>query len=161
MLTYLRLDAHLHRYRFDLRTGRTTEQVMDDDNSEFPSMNQGFVGRPARYTYNMHISPEKTLLFDGLMKYDVERGTAETHWFGDGRWGSEAPFAPRPGAAPRTTATSCRTCTTSATARPRCTCSTRATWRPSPCAGCALPVRVPLGFHATWIPGGSLPGGSA
>ena len=24
-----------------------------------------------------------------------------------------------------------------------------------------LPVRVPLGFHATWIPGERLPGGSA
>ena len=24
-----------------------------------------------------------------------------------------------------------------------------------------LPVRVPLGFHATWVPGESLPGGSA
>ena len=24
-----------------------------------------------------------------------------------------------------------------------------------------LPVRVPLGFHATWVPGERLPGGSA
>jgi hypothetical protein len=24
-----------------------------------------------------------------------------------------------------------------------------------------LPVRVPIGFHATWIPGERLPGGSA
>ena len=35
-------------------------------------MNQATIGSRARYTYNMHISPEKTLLFDGLMKYDVE-----------------------------------------------------------------------------------------
>jgi carotenoid cleavage dioxygenase-like enzyme len=25
----------------------------------------------------------------------------------------------------------------------------------------ALPVRVPIGFHATWVPGERLPGGSA
>ena len=24
-----------------------------------------------------------------------------------------------------------------------------------------LPVRVPIGFHATWVPGERLPGGSA
>jgi carotenoid cleavage dioxygenase len=161
MLTYLRLDAHLHRYRFDLRTGRTTEQAMDDDNSEFPSMNQGLVGRSARYTYNMHISPEKTLLFDGLMKYDVERGTAETHWFGDGRWGSEAPFAPRAGAAAeddgwlvsyvhdeRENASEVHVLDArDVTGEPVCR--------------LRLPVRVPLGFHATWIPGEALPGGSA
>jgi carotenoid cleavage dioxygenase-like enzyme len=97
MLSYLRLDAHLHRYRFNLRTGSTREEVVDDDNSEFPSINLSMVGHTTRFAYSMHISPEKTLLFDGLMKYDVDDGSSETHWFGDGRWGSEAPFAPRPG----------------------------------------------------------------
>ena len=74
VLSYLRLDAHLHRYRFNLRTGKTTEQTIDDDNSEFPSINNNVLGTPSRWAYTMHISPESTLLFDGLMKYDVHTG---------------------------------------------------------------------------------------
>ena len=50
MLSYLRLDAHLHRYRFDLRTGRTTEQTIDDDNTEFPSINNGVLGHAVAAT---------------------------------------------------------------------------------------------------------------
>ncbi len=161
MLTYLRLDAHLHRYRFDLRTGRTTEQVMDDDNSEFPSMHQGLVGRPARYTYNMHISPEKTLLFDGVMKYDVERGTAETHWFGDGRWGSEAPFAPRPGARAEDDGYLVSYVHDERDGSSEVHVLDARDLAAQPVCRLRLPVRVPLGFHATWIPGGALPGGSA
>src|SRR5262249_30430017 len=83
MLSYLRLDAHLHRYRFDLRSGRTTETQLDDNNAEFPSINQGLSGTKSRYGYLMHISPETELLFDGLIKYDVETGDTATHWFGD------------------------------------------------------------------------------
>ena len=161
MLTYLRLDAHLHRYRFDLRTGQTREQVMDDDNSEFPSMNQGLIGRPARYTYNMHISPEKTLLFDGLMKYDVDRGVAETHWFGDDRWGSEAPFAPRPGSQEEDDGYLVSYVHDERDGSSEVHVLDARDMTADPVCRLRLPVRVPLGFHATWIPGGSLPGGSA
>ena len=161
MLTYLRLDAHLHRYRFDLRTGRTREQVMDDDNSEFPSMNQELIGRPARYTYNMHISPEKTLLFDGVMKYDVDEGTADTHWFGDGRWGSEAPFAPRPGARAEDDGYLVSYVHDERDGSSEVHVLDARDMTAEPVCRLRLPVRVPLGFHATWIPGERLPGGSA
>ena len=107
MLSYLRLDAHLYRYRFNLITGATTEGPLDDDNTEFPTMDVTRLGRPTRYAYTMRISPEPTLLFDGIVKYDTATGATDRHWFGDGRWGSEAPFAPRrERAAPKTTAIS-------------------------------------------------------
>jgi len=35
--------------------------------------------------------------FDGLVRFDSQTGTKEEHKFGSGRWGSEAPFAPRDG----------------------------------------------------------------
>jgi carotenoid cleavage dioxygenase len=161
MLSYLRLDAHMHRYRFDLRSGRCTEQVLDDDNSEFPSINQGLVGRQSRYAYNMHISPEKTLLFDGLMKYDVDAGAAETYWFGDGRWGSEAPFAPRPGAIAEDDGYLVSYVYDEREGRSEVEVLDAADVAAGPVCAIALPVRVPLGFHATWVPGERLPGGSA
>src|SRR5205807_4997014 len=57
MLSYLRLDAHVHRFRFDLASGQTNEEALDDDNMEFPSIRQDRQGRPTRYSYNMHITP--------------------------------------------------------------------------------------------------------
>jgi carotenoid cleavage dioxygenase len=161
MLSYLRLDAQMHRYRFDLRTGRTKEGPLDDDNSEFPSINQGLVGRRSRYAYNMHISPEKSLLFDGLIKYDVEAGTSDTYWFGDGRWGSEAPFAPRPGATREDDGYLVSYVYDEREARSDVAVLDAADLTAGPLCRIRLPVRVPLGFHATWIPAERLPGGSA
>ena len=161
MLSYLRLDAHLHRYRFDLRTGRTREEVVDDDNSEFPSINLGMVGQQSRYAYSMHISPEKTLLFDGLMKYDVGDGSSETYWFGDGRWGSEAPFAPRPGAMAEDDGYLLSYVYDEREGRSDVEVLDAQAVTAGPLCRIKLPVRVPLGFHATWVPGERLPGGSA
>jgi carotenoid cleavage dioxygenase-like enzyme len=161
MLSYLRLDAHLHRYRFDLRTGKTTEQMLDDDNSEFPSINQARVGRFSRYAYNMHISPESTLLFDGLMKYDTCTGASETHWFGEGRWGSEAPFAPRPGAEEEDDGYLVSYVYDELEGRSEVEVLDARDVSAGPICRVRLPVRVPIGFHATWVPGQRLPGGSA
>jgi carotenoid cleavage dioxygenase-like enzyme len=161
MLSYLRLDAHLYRYRFNLRTGRTSEQVLDDDNSEFPSINQGLIGRPSRFAYNMHISPEKSLLFDGPMKYDVDSGSARTHWFGDGRWGSEAPFAPRPGALDEDDGYLVSYVYDEREGHSEVDVLDARDVEAGPLCRIKMPVRVPLGFHATWIPGERLPGGSA
>jgi carotenoid cleavage dioxygenase-like enzyme len=161
MLSYLRLDAHLHRYRFDLRSGRTSEQVVDDDNSEFPSINLGMVGRRSRYAYNMHISPESTLLFDGLVKYDLDSGAAETHWFGDGRWGSEAPFAPRPGAVAEDDGYLVSYVYDEREQRSEVEVLDAADVGAGPICRIKLPVRVPLGFHATWVPGERLANGAA
>jgi carotenoid cleavage dioxygenase len=161
MLSYLRLDAHLHRYRFDLRSGRTSEQVLDDDNTEFPSVNLGTVGERASFAYTMHISPEKTLLFDGLMKYDLRSGSAEIYWYGDGRWGSEAPFAPRPGSSSEDDGYVLSYVYDEREERSDVEVLDAGDVSAGPVCRIKLPVRVPLGFHATWVPGERLPGGSA
>jgi carotenoid cleavage dioxygenase-like enzyme len=161
MLAYLRLDAHMQRYRFDLRTGRTAEQVVDDDTSEFPSINQRLLGRKSRYAYNMHISPESELLFDGLMKYDLESGAAETYWFGEGRWGSEAPFAPRSDSTGEDDGYLVSYVYDEREGRSEVEVLNAADVTAGPICRIKLPVRVPIGFHATWVPGERLPGGSA
>jgi carotenoid cleavage dioxygenase-like enzyme len=135
--------------------------VIDDDNSEFPSINQGRVGRRSRYAYNMHISPESELLFDGLMKYDVESGVAVTHRFGEGRWGSEAPFAPRPGASAADDGYVVSYVYDEREGRSEVEVLDAADLTAGPVCRIKLPVRVPIGFHATWVPGERLPGGSA
>jgi carotenoid cleavage dioxygenase-like enzyme len=165
MLTYLRMDAHIHRYRFNLRTGQTTEGPVDDENSEFPSINNWMLGHKSRYAYNMHISNEKSLLFDGLTKYDLGDGSSETHWYGEGRWGSEAPFAPRAGVAAGTTAEDDGYLVSYVydenAGHSEVQVLDAADVAAGPLCTVKIPVRVPIGFHATWVPGDKLPGGSA
>ncbi len=76
LLGYLRLDARLHRYVFDLATGTTTETQLDDANTEFPSIDTRECGAPSRYAYTAHIADAETVLFDGLLRYDLRHGQA-------------------------------------------------------------------------------------
>lgn len=151
MLSYLRLDAQLHRYRFDLRTGACTEGQLDDGNIEFPSIDTRQVGQRNRYSYNVHISPESTLLFDGLVRYDNLTDTKTEHFFGPGRWGSEAPFAPRDGASGADDGYLVTFVQDEREGRSELDIFDAADLAAGPVARVLLPQRVPLGFHATWI----------
>jgi len=161
MLTYLRLDAHVHRYRFDLDSGRTSEQMLDEDNMEFPSIRLDRLGRPSRYAYNMHISPEDSLLFDGLSKYDTDAQSVDTYWFGPGRWGSEAPFAPRPGSVQEDDGYLISYVCDEREQSSEVHILDAREVSAGPVCRLEIPFRVPLGFHATWVDGSRLPGGSA
>jgi carotenoid cleavage dioxygenase len=151
MLAYLRLDAHLYRYRFDMKTGATRESYLDDDNVEFPTMNAARVGRATRCAYTMHISPEPSLLFDGIVKYDTTTGSTDTHRFGPGRWGSEAPFAARPGAAAEDDGYLVSFVTDETSGRSEVEILDASDLAGGPVGRVLLPRRVPLGFHALWV----------
>ncbi|WP_410650928.1 carotenoid oxygenase family protein [Amycolatopsis sp. cmx-4-54] len=152
MLSYLRLDASLHRYRFNLRTGQCLENQLDDDNTEFPSVDSRVVGGRNRFSYAVHISPDSTLKFDGLVCYDNRAGTKTEHRFGPGRWGSEAPFAPRDGAAAGSDDGYLVTFVQDEReGRSELDVFDAADLAAGPVARVLLPQRVPLGFHATWV----------
>ena len=148
----LRLRAHLHRWRFDLESGECTEEALDDRVAEFPTINARFSGRRTRFSYHVTIPDTRTLLFDGLVKYDRDRAVAH-HAFGDGVFGSEAPFAPRAGATEEDDGyllTFVHDSTRDASELHIY--DARALER-GPITRAAVPQRVPLGFHATWVEG--------
>jgi carotenoid cleavage dioxygenase-like enzyme len=100
MMAYLDqqlLKPKLHRWRFNLKTGATVEERLDDRILEFGTINQKFAGQKYRYAYSAVPEPG-WFLFRGLVKHDLETGTSQSVEFGEGRFGSEAPFAPRIGA---------------------------------------------------------------
>ena len=78
---------------------------MDDRITEFPRINDAYLAKQARYSYNGRIADSPTMLFDGFVKYDLSDGTSEE--YGYPAAGTEAsPRSRRPPArAPRTTAT--------------------------------------------------------
>ena len=93
------LDEHsfksrLHRWRFNLKDGTTTEERLDDRIVEFGMINQQYSGRKYRYVYSTFAKPG-WFLFCGFIKHDLETGESETVTLDDGRYASEAPFAPR------------------------------------------------------------------
>jgi len=163
VMANLRLTARLHRWRFDLRTGATREEPIDDRNSEFPCINAGRIGRPTRHAYSMRIADAPTLLFDALLKYDTHTGAVACHEFGPGRFGSEAAFAPRHGAADVAPDADGEDDGYAVTLI-RDMRETRAELlvfdarniEAGPIAQVMIPVEVPLGFHACWVPGVTL-----
>ncbi|MFW6010092.1 MAG: carotenoid oxygenase family protein [Actinomycetota bacterium] len=161
MLSYLRLDARLWRYRFNLATGQTSEGPVDDANTEFPSVDQRRIGHRSRYAYNVHVSSEETLLFDGLIRYDNQTGEKQEHHFGPGRWGSEAPFAPRDGSTDEDDGYLVTFVQDEREGRSELVILDASDLTAAPVGRVLLPQRVPLGFHATWIRADQLPASPA
>ncbi|MEL6869403.1 MAG: carotenoid oxygenase family protein [Pseudomonadota bacterium] len=87
----------LHRWRFNLKTGETREEHLDERNLEFGTFNQHFAGYKSRYLYSTTTEPG-WFLFNSIVKHDMQTGDSSQLEFGPGRYGSEAPFAPRIGA---------------------------------------------------------------
>lgn len=152
MLAFLRLDAQLYEWRFDMKTGQTKERPLDDANTEFPTYNTGLTGKRSRYAYNVHLSEEPTLLFDGLFKYDLEGGGAQRYWFGEGRYGSEAPFVARPNATSEDDGYLVSFVHDAREDRSEVVVLDARDIEAGPIARVILPQRVPLGFHAAWAP---------
>ncbi len=151
LLGYLKLTAHLHRYEFDLVTGSTTETQLDDVNTEFPTIDSRAQGTPDRYSYGVHIGDHETVRFDGLWRRDRTTGQRIDHWFGPGRFGSEAPFAPRDGSTGSDDGYLVSFVTDERDGRSEVEILDAADLAAGPVARVRLPQRVPLGFHATWV----------
>ena len=101
MMAYL--DEHsfrpeLRRWRFNLKTGKTKEETLDPSIVEFGTINQRFATRPYRYAYSTTSKPG-WFLFNGFVKHDLQTGASQKLSLPDGVYASEAPFAPRIGAA--------------------------------------------------------------
>ena len=99
MMAYV--DEHsfkpkLHRWRFNLKDGTTCEERLDDRILEFGMMNQRYLGLPYRYAYSTTSKPG-WFLFTGFVKHDLVTGESWEVQLPDGRYASEAPFAPRVG----------------------------------------------------------------
>ena len=84
----------LHRWRFNLKTGKTHEEHLDDRLLEFGTINQKYAARRHRYIYSTMTVPG-WFLFDTFVKNDLETGKSWAVKLDQGRFGSEPVFAPR------------------------------------------------------------------
>jgi carotenoid cleavage dioxygenase-like enzyme len=96
------MTAHeLRRFTLDLRTGRTTEAILDPRFVDFPRLHPAFVGLPYRYAYTTELSDFASGGFARTVSHqqDVEARSATVHAFGEDKMPGECLVAPRPGAA--------------------------------------------------------------
>ena len=157
MMATLRVRAHLHRWRFDLETGQTHEEQLDDRVTEFPTIDDRVLGAPSRVGYLSRLSSGRTLGFEALVKYDIHTGSAQEYVYGDGVLGSEAPFAPRVGSQGEDDGY-VLSFTSAPDGQSELIILDAADVASGPVARVRMPQRMPLGFHACWVPGDRLPG---
>ncbi len=142
----------LHRWRFNLKTGAVSESHLDDRLLEFGSFNQTYGGEKSRYLYSTFTKPG-WFLFEGLVKHDFETGKSETLNFGEGRFGSEAPFAPRVGARSEDDGYIVSFITDMVENRSECVLIDAQNIADGPVCRIILPHRISSGTHATWADG--------
>ncbi|PCI64778.1 MAG: apocarotenoid-15,15'-oxygenase [Kordiimonadales bacterium] len=146
------LQTRLHRWRFNLKTGETTEEDLDDEVLEFGMINQKYAGRKNRYIYSA--KPKKGwFLFEGLVKHDMETGGKQTLMFGEDRYGSEAPFVPRIGAVDEDDGYLVSFITDMKVDRTECVLIDAKKFEDGPVCRIMLPHRISSGTHATWANG--------
>ncbi|KMO74114.1 apocarotenoid-15,15'-oxygenase [Mycolicibacterium chubuense] len=155
-----RMQARLHRWRFNLVTGEVREEQLSDSISEFGMINPDHAGLRYRYTYAATGKPA-WFLFDGLLKHDLHTGREERFAFGDGVYGSETAMAPRTGGGAGDRAEDdgyLVTLTTDMNADASyCLVFDAARVGDGPVCTLALPERISSGTHSTWAPGADLP----
>ena len=157
-----RLDKHLnktmmHRWRFNLKTGRTTEEYIDDEVTEFPVVSNDYVGRPYRYSYNILYKPG-TWLFSGLKRFDLRTGATQRYEYGEGRFGSEPQIARRPNAKAEDDGYLLVYVADMNLDRSEALVFDAADLTAGPLATVILPERISVGTHACWVEGDRIAG---
>ncbi|HZZ30703.1 MAG TPA: carotenoid oxygenase family protein [Phenylobacterium sp.] len=155
MMAYL--DEHsmkprLYRWRFNLASGAVREGPLDDRILEFGSFNQDTAGRKGRYLYSTTAKPG-WFLFTGIVKHDLQTGASTTLEFGAGRYGSEAPFAPRIGARDEDDGYLVSFVTDMGADLSECVLIDAKDIAAGPVCRIRLPHRISSGTHATWASG--------
>ena len=141
-----------YRWRFNLSTGQVKEEMLDDEVCEFPRINDNLVGRKMRYVYSgIGASYMERPLFDGVKKYDLEARTAQSVYFGRGRFGGECVFAPRPDGKTEDDGWILTYIYDAVAQRSELIVLDAQYLTAEPVARIVIPQRVPFGFHCEWV----------
>lgn len=141
----------LHRWRFNLKDGSVGEEMLDDVPSEFPRVNDRFLGKLTRYGYTGKMGQGTMPLFEGVIKYDLNSGKSQTHEFGKGRYGGEAVFAPRVGGSEEDEGWVMTFVYDSNEDKSELVIVNAQDMTSQPVARVLIPERVPYGFHGDWV----------
>jgi carotenoid cleavage dioxygenase len=146
----------LCRWTLGLDSGTVTERRLDDRPQEFPRIDDQVRGSAHRFAVTVGMRDGAGGAFAGpeLLRHDLAAGRTETHRYGPGRQTGEAVFVPRRPDAPEGDGWLLSFVYDMATDRSDLVVLDTSDFAGPPAAVVRLPVRVPHGLHATWIPAG-------
>jgi carotenoid cleavage dioxygenase len=147
-----RMQTRLHRWRFNLKTGATTEESLSENISEFGMINATHGGEPYRYVYAATGKPG-WFLFDGLIRHDVVTGNEQRISFGEGVYGSETAMAPRVISTGEDDGYLVTLTTDMNADASYCLVFDAARIEDGPVCKLQLPERISSGTHSTWVAG--------
>ncbi|MEG3148624.1 carotenoid oxygenase family protein [Sphingomonas sp. ZT3P38] len=139
----------LHRWRFNLADGSTREERLDDRILEFGMINQRVAGRKHRYIYSTTSKPG-WFLFNGFVKHDLDTGESWQLMLEEGRYASEAPFAPRTNAVEEDDGYLVSFITDENRGTSECVLIDCKRFEAGPVCRIALPHKICSGTHAHW-----------
>ena len=149
----LRLEPQLVEWKFDLAAGTLRSEQLWDVVNEFPRMDDRRFGQAHRYSYTQRAAAAETLLFDGVVRHDYQTNSVAAHDWPDGWYGGETVFSPRPNGTADDDGYLITFVVEEATGRSELHVLDAARISDEPVCRLAVPVRVPTGYHAAWIPG--------
>lgn len=149
------LQPQLRRWRFNLVTGKTTEEDLQASLSEFPSLSDRVAGTRHRHVYAMTAKPG-WFMFNGLLHTDLESGREQAFTYDDGVYCSESPVAPRTGATAEDDAYLVTFTMDTIRDVSECHIFDARHLADGPIARVRLPERIASGTHATWAAGPQL-----
>ena len=141
----------LDRWTIDRTAGKVLEERHDDHQQEFPQVDPRVVGRPHRFGYAAAASGSFEDPATQLLKHDLRAGTVEVHDFGPGRVPGEASFVPSSATAGEDEGWLVSFVYDAATGRSDLAVLDATQPSAPPVALVHLPVRVPFGFHGSWV----------
>lgn len=153
MMAYLdqhSLGSKLHRWRFNLADGTTTEERLYDRTVEFGMINQKFAGQKYRYVYSTVAKPG-WFLFQGYVKHDLETGETIEINLEPGRYASESPFVPRIDAKDEDDGYLVSFIIDENEGTSECILIDCKKFEQGPVCRIALPHKISSGTHSTWV----------
>jgi len=156
------LDKHktmtrLHRWRFNLSTGKTSEEFLDQEVVEFPVCSNSVLGYPYRYAYCSLFEPGQWLM-NGIKKYDLEVGDTDRFEYGPNRYGGEVHFAKRENSVAEDDGYLIVFIQDMELDRSECAVFDAQRLADGPVCQIILPERIQTGTHACWVEGQRLTG---
>jgi carotenoid cleavage dioxygenase len=145
--------ARLHRYEIDLSTRRVREQPLDELGIEFPRVREDRTGLAHRFGYAVCTAATGTA-GRGLVRYDLQSGARDVFEGGDSLVPSEAVFVPAEPDGAEGEGWLLSYVFDRSLDRSDLAVFDATRIAAGPIARIALPQRVPMGFHGSWIPRG-------
>jgi carotenoid cleavage dioxygenase len=141
----------LMRWTLDRARGRLTESLLDEHGAEFPRIDDRRGGQEYRYGYAAHWWGDK-VGSGPLYKHDVHTGRTEVHDFGPSYSAMEPVFVPRSGATAEDDGYVLAYVYDAERNTSDVVILSAQDFAGPPLAVVELPVRVPFGFHGSWVP---------